>query len=105
MAAPKKSSDELRGRAARRAMDTRRDPATSRGAIRWIADQLGVHPQALRTGVRQAEIDGGLAAGTTTDDATWITELECEVREVRGANMILKQASAFFAAHLHRPSG
>ena len=104
MSAPKKYSDELRERAVRMALDARRDPATSRGAIKRIADQLGVHPEALRTWVRQAEIDGGQRAGTTTDDATRITELEREVRELRRANTILKQASAFFAAELDRPS-
>ena len=40
------------------------------GAIKRVADQLGVHPEALRTWVRQAEIDGGVRPGTTTDDAT-----------------------------------
>ena len=104
MAAPKKYSDELRERAVRMALDARRDPATSRGAIKRIADQLGVHPEALRTWVRQAEIDGGLRPGATTDDTTRITELEREVRELRRANTILKQASAFFAAELDRPS-
>ena len=28
-----------------------------------IAQQLGIHPEALRTWIRQAEIDGGQAAG------------------------------------------
>lgn len=59
---------------------------------------MGVHPEALRKWVRQAEVDGGLRAGTTTDDATRIGELEREVRELRRANTILKQASAFFAS-------
>jgi transposase len=104
MAAPKKYSDELRERAVRMALDARRDPATSRGAIKRIADQLGVHPEALRTWVRQAEVDGGLRAGTTTDDAARVAELEQEVRELQRANTILKQASAFFAAELDRPS-
>jgi transposase len=98
MSAPRKYSVELQERATRMAMDARRDPATSRGAIRRVADQLGVHPEALRNWVRQAEVDGGLRAGTTTDDATRIDELEREVRELRRANTILKQASAFFAS-------
>ena len=60
MAAPKKYSDELRERATRMALDARREPTTATGAIKRVADQLGIHPEALRTWVRQAEIDGGL---------------------------------------------
>ena len=52
MAAPKKYSDELRERATRMALDARRDPATSTGAIKRVADQLGIHPEALRTWVK-----------------------------------------------------
>lgn len=96
--APKKYSDELRERATRMALDARRDPASATGAIKRVADQLGVHPEALRTWVRQAEIDGGLRPGTTTDDASRIVELEREVRELRRANEILRTSAAFFAA-------
>jgi len=95
--APKKYSDELRGRATRMALEARRDPATGTGAIKRIADQLGIHPEALRTWVRQAEIDGGLRPGTSTDDATRLVELEREVRELRRANEILRTSAAFFA--------
>lgn len=98
MPAPKKYGDELRERATRMALEARRDPATATGAIKRIADQLGVHPEALRTWVRQAEIDGGLRAGTSTDDGRRIAELERENRELRRANEILRTASAFFAA-------
>jgi transposase len=80
------------------AMDARRDPETSKGAIKRIADQLGIHPEALRTWVRQVEVDDGVRPGTTTDDATRIVELEREVRELRRANEILKTSAAFFAA-------
>ncbi|OPX07351.1 transposase, partial [Gordonia sp. i37] len=75
----------------------------SRGAVKRIADQLGVHPEALRNWVRQAEVDGGVRAGTTTEDADRIAQLERENRELRRANTILKQASAFFAAEIDRP--
>ena len=104
MSAPRKYSVELQQRATRMAMDARRDPASSRGAIKRIADQLGVHPEALRNWVRQGEVDGGVRPGTTTDDAQRLAELEREVRELRRANEILKSASAFFAAELDRPS-
>jgi transposase len=96
--APKKYSDELRGRATRMALEARRDPATSTGALKRIADQLGIHPEALRTWVRQAEIDGGLRPGTTSEEASRVVELEREVRELRRANEILRTSAAFFAA-------
>jgi len=83
MGAPRKYSVELQERATRMAMEARREPESSRGAIKRIADQLGVHPEALRNWVRQAEIDGGVRPGTTTDDATRIAELEREGREIR----------------------
>ncbi len=98
MAAPRKYPDELRERATRMAVDARRDPATRSGAISRIAEQLGMHPETLRNWVRQAEVDGGVRPGTSTDDATRLVELEREVRELRRANEILKTSAAFFAA-------
>ncbi|WP_414899285.1 transposase [Serinicoccus sp. CUA-874] len=85
------------------AMEARQDPARSRGAIARIAGQLDVHPEALRGWVRRAEVDGGLRPGTTTDDGARILQLEKENAELRRANTILRQASAFFAAELDRP--
>ncbi len=103
MGAPRKYPDELRERATRMALEARQDPAARTGALKRIGDQLGVHPEALRTWVKQAEIDGGLRPGTSSGDATRIVELERENRELRRANAILRSASAFFAAELDRP--
>lgn len=80
------------------ALEARRDPSSKVGAIKRIADQLGIHPEALRGWVRQAEVDAGQAPGVTTAEAERIAQLEREVRELRRANEILKTASAFFAA-------
>ncbi|SCC70368.1 Transposase [Rhodococcus qingshengii] len=77
------------------AVEARQDPATRPGALKRIADQLGVHPEALRTWVKRAEVDCGVRPGTTTDDAERIAQLERENRELRRANTILKQASAY----------
>jgi transposase-like protein len=69
-----------------------------------IGEQLGINPETLRGWVKQAEIDAGTLAGTTTSQGARVVELEREVRELRRANAILKSASAFFAAELDRPS-
>ena len=103
MAAPRKYPDELGERATRMAVELRQDPATKQGAIARVADQLGMNPETLRNWVRQAEIDGGVRPGTTSSDAQRMADLEREVRELRRANTILKQASAFFAAEIDRP--
>jgi transposase len=97
MAAPRKYPDELRERATRMAVEARPDPATRAGALARVAEQLSINAETLRNWVTQAEIDGGVRPGTTTDDARRITELERENRELRRANEILKTASAFFA--------
>ena len=38
------------------------------GEIARVGRQLGVHPEALRGWVKQAEIDGGLRPGTATEE-------------------------------------
>ena len=86
----KKYPDELRERATRMTLEALADPARAKGAIRRIADELGVHPEALRSWVKKAQVDGGLRPGTTTDQAQRIKELDKEVRELRRANAILK---------------
>lgn len=73
-------------------------------AIRTIAGRLGIgSPETLRKWVRQAEIDGGVKPGKSTQEIAEIRELKREVAELRRANEILKAASAFFAAELDRP--
>ncbi len=104
MPAPRKYPDELRERATRMTVEARRDPESTVGAIKRIADQLGVQPEALHGWVKRAEIDAGDRPGTTTEQEQRIAQLERENRELRRANAILKSASAFFAAELDRPS-
>jgi len=81
------------------------DPARARGAVRRIGEELGVHPEALRTWVKKAQVDGGLRPGTTSDEAQRIEELVKEVRELRGANAIPKSTVGLsIAAECERPS-
>ena len=103
MGAPRKYPDELRERATRMALEALDDPDRSRGAIVRVAEQLGVHREALRTWVRKAQSEGQDASSVSTERDARLVELEKENRELRRANTILKQASAFFAAELDRP--
>ena len=64
------------------ALEALADPARAKDASRRIADELGLHPEALRTWVKKAQIDQGSQPGTTTDQAQRIKELEIEVREL-----------------------
>lgn len=82
MAAPRKYPEELRERATRLALEAHKDPAGRAGAIKRVADQLDIHPEALRGGVWQAETDEGARAGATSQDAARIAELEREVKEL-----------------------
>src|SRR4030095_4098386 len=103
MSAPAKYPAELRERATRMVFEMRERTGERRGAIARVADQLGIHREALRGWIRQAEIDGGQRPGVPTEERQRIAELEREVRELRRADEILKAASAFFAAELDRP--
>jgi transposase-like protein len=69
--------------------------------IRQLARQLGVHHEALRHWIRQAEADAGERTDRpSTDMADENKRLRQEVAELRRANEILKAASAYFAAEL-----
>lgn len=100
MAPSRKYSLELRERAVRMVFELREQTGEKTGTIARVADRLGVHREALRTWVRQVEVDDGKRSGTTTSDARRIAELERENRELRRANEILKAASAYFAREL-----
>lgn len=96
MAAPKKYPDELRERAVRLYRES--DP---KPVIRRLAEQLGVHHEALRNWIRQAEADHGERHDRpTTVEAEELRRLRKENAELRRANEILKAASAFFAQEM-----
>jgi transposase len=50
--------------------------------------------------VRQAEVDAGARAGTSSEESAELRRLRRENHELRRANEILKAASAFFAREL-----
>jgi transposase len=96
VAAPKKYPDELRERAVRLYRQTHPRPV-----IRRLAEQLGVHHEALRNWIRQDEANRGERDDRpTTAEAEELRRLRKENAELRRANEILKAASAFFAQEM-----
>ena len=96
MAAPKKYPDELRARAVRLYRST-----TPRPTFRQLGEQLGVHHEALRNWVRQAEADAGERDDRpTSSENEELRRLRKENAELKRANDILKAASAFFAQEI-----
>ena len=93
-----------REQAVRLVRQLRGELGTDQGTVARVAKQLGYGVESVRAWVNQADIDGGVKDGTSTEDAMRIKELEQEVKELRRANEILKKASAYFAqAELDRP--
>jgi transposase-like protein len=74
-----------------------RDHASQWEAIGSIAAKIGCTAETLRGWVRPAERDQGLRAGPSSAEQARIKALERENRELRQANEILRQASAYFA--------
>jgi transposase len=91
---------EVRERAIRLVAEHRGQYESEWAAISSIAQKLGMTAETLRKWVRQAQIDAGGRQGITSAEAQRIKELEREVKELRRANEILKQASVFFAREL-----
>ncbi|MFE6872856.1 IS3 family transposase [Kitasatospora sp. NPDC057692] len=90
MPAPRKYPDELRERAVREVRSTGRPVA-------HVARDLGIHKEALRSWVRQAEADAGERDDRlTSSELEELKQLRKENAELRRANEILKAASVFF---------
>lgn len=94
MARPRKYSDELRERAVRFYFESNRPFA-------HVAQDLGIHKEALRQWVRQAEADRGVRRDLLkTDEREELKKLRKENAELKRANAILKDASVYFAQEL-----
>ena len=65
MAAQRKYPEELRERAVKMVSEIREQDGKGHGELARIGRQLGVHPEALRSWIKQAEIDGGERPGIT----------------------------------------
>jgi transposase len=69
--------------------------------IAQLARQLNVHPEALRTWLRQDEADRGERLDRpTTEMMEENRPLRAEVKQLRAVNDVLKAASAYFASEI-----
>jgi transposase-like protein len=90
-------SPEVRERAVRLVFEHQAEYESQWAAMSSIAAKIGCTAETLRKWVRQAEKDQGLREGLTTDERERLKALERENRELKRANEILRQASAYFA--------
>jgi transposase len=93
---------ELRERATRMVLEAKASGERC-GVVSRVARQLGIEPETLRHWAARAEVDEGLRPGVPTKEKARIAELEREVKELRRANAVLREASVFFAAELDSP--
>jgi transposase len=92
--APKKYPNELRQRAVALYLETKPRPA-----IRRLAEQVGVHPEALRNWIRKAESERSRRDERLVNpEAHELCQLRKEIADLRRANEILKAANAFLTA-------
>ena len=92
-----KFSPEVRERAVRMVHEQRREYPSLWAAVESIAPKIGCVPQTLLEWVKRQEVDAGVRAGVTTNEAQRVKDLEREVKELRRANEILKLARALFS--------
>ena len=95
-------SVEEKAAAVRMVRALRAETGMTHGAVKRVAGQLGYGTESVRTWVRQADVDEGVAPGVTSEETERVKDLEQEVRELRRANEILKRAAVFFGAELDR---
>jgi transposase len=93
-------SPEVRERAVKMVFEHREEYPSEWAAMTSIAGKFGMAPETLRSWVRRVQVDEGFRPGLTTDERQRLKALEREVKELRRANEILKDASIFFATEL-----
>ncbi len=93
-------SPELRERAVKMAIEKRPDYPSEWATFSAFAKLLGMSPETLRTWVRKAQVDSGSRQGITSDERARLKHHERENKDLRRANVILQDASMFFATVL-----
>lgn len=91
-------SAETRAKAVRLVREHAGDYPSEWAAISAVASRLGIgSSETLRKWLRQAEVDDGARAGTTTAEAAEVRALKRKVSELERTISILTEATRFFA--------
>ncbi len=94
---PDKYDPATKAKAVRLVLDHRDDYPSEWAALKAVSSRLGMHPETLRTWVRQHEVDAGQRDGLSSEAAVEIRELKKRNRELEETIEILKAATSFFA--------
>lgn len=97
MGTSKRYSEEVRERAVRMVGEHLNEYSSQWAAIASIAGKIGCTAESLRRWVQSSERDSGKRPGLSTSERERVKDLERENRELKGANEILRKASAYFA--------
>jgi transposase len=94
---PKRYDPNTKAKAVRLVREHAGDYPTEYAAISAVAGRLGMAPETLRQWLRQADVDEGKTAGTSTAESVQVRELKRKNRELEQTIEILKAATGFFA--------
>ena len=97
---PKRIPEETKQRAIRLVLDHLHEYPNLTAACETVSARLGFGAESLRQWVRQAQIDQGQREGVTSVGVEEVKALRREVRELREAKAILRDAAVFFAGEL-----
>ena len=88
---------EVRERAVRLVYEQETEHKSQWAAITAIAGKIGCSAQTLSSWIKRRDVDAGRRSGITTEEQARVKALECENKELRRANEILRKAAAYFA--------
>lgn len=95
-------SAEEKAAAVRMVRTLKAELETDRGTAQQVPLQVCYGITGVGSWVRQADIDGRVAEGVTSDGRDRFRRFARENRELKRPNVILKRAAIFFEAELNR---